>query len=179
MKQFLSFWLSILVVSSSQAAVDIVELTPTIPGEPLVIDLLHPVDTITSCVLHVAGSSGPKVISCDSPGGTDIFYEPYYITARLSDNDVTMSNHFNSSALYGEFDLSFEFSSDDWGFLSVDGVADLVLFWDKQSFGGGIGYCRTTSGGYLAYDSVSLIISYSENVSASETTWGAIKSVYR
>ena len=179
MKLVLNLCLSLLVVSSSRAAVEVIAVTPTLPGVPLVIELQTPIDSITSCILHVVGRSQPKVISCDSPGGMDTFTEPYYMSARLEEDGVVKSDIFNNSNLSGSFDVSFEFASDDWSFLSDDGTADLVLFWARMEGGGHIGYCRTTSGGFLTYESVSLIITYKESVGVSSAAWGAIKSIYR
>lgn len=179
MNRILLAFALLFVAASASATILEVHLTPLVSGEMLTIDLGNPVESIIMCSIRFTGSSEPKEISCDSPGGQAVYYEPYYFTGSFMENQLVVGSGFNNYLGSGAFDILYTFTTEDWSFLSADGISGLKINWGRVEGGGYNGFCMTQAPGYLTYENVTLTIEYVEVVSNRTSSWGAVKSVYR
>lgn len=176
----IALFLLVLVAGTTSAEVHTwsnpdVEMWETYP-----VEFAGALEGIVSVEVRMAGNTGASRGMCETPGGSDVYEQPWAIFIELEDAAVA---HVTSSSgeAYRDFDVTvpFQLTEDrsDWSFLA-DGITsaffnghgvDLPMAWP---------FCMPLASPKPGIDVFEIIVTTGA-VATENTRWSAVKALYR
>lgn len=135
---------------------------------------------IVSVELHMAGNSGASRGSCNTPGGSDIYEQPWAISialeglavARVTSGEGPIDQDFEVTVAFALVD-----GQTDWSFLE-DGLTSAEFRASGIDLPGVFPFCHALVPHYPTVEAFDIIVTTS-SVPAPGTSWATVKALYR
>lgn len=135
---------------------------------------------IVSVEPHMAGNSGASRGACNTPGGSDIYEQPWAISVALDGLAVAQVTS-GGGPIDQDYDVTVAFAlvdgQKDWSFLE-DGLSSAEFRAFGNTLPGGYPFCNSLVPHDPTVTAFEIIVT-TDSVPAADTAWTTLKALYR